>query len=92
MVLLIVLSPVAEAAANIKAGAVTTAGGSLNVRTQPSTGSSTAASLKKGSYITLHSRSGDWWKVEYDKNKIWKAIRGYLGEERAMSLYKSMEG
>ncbi len=32
------------------------------------------------------------WKVEYDKNKIWKAIRGYLGEERAMSLYKSMEG
>ncbi len=32
------------------------------------------------------------WKVEYDKNKIWKAIRGYLGEERAMSLYKRMEG
>ena len=78
MVLLIVLSPVAEAAANIKAGAVTTAGGSLNVRTQPSTGSSTAASLKKGSYITLHSRSGDWWKVEYDKGRFGYCHANYI--------------
>lgn len=68
----------AEAAASIKAGAVTTSGGTLNVRTQPSTGSPTAASLKKGSYITLHSRSGDWWKVEYDKGKTGYCHANYI--------------
>ena len=78
MLLLIVLSPGAQAAANIKAGAVTTAGGSLNVRTQPSTASPTAASLKKGSYITLHSRSGDWWKVEYDKGLFGYCHANYI--------------
>ena len=78
MLLLIVLSPGAQAAANIKAGAVTTAGGSLNVRTQPSTASPTAASLKKGSYITLHSRSGDWWKVEYDKGRFGYCHANYI--------------
>ena len=78
MLLLIVLSPGAQAAANIKAGAVTTAGGSLNVRTQPSTASPTAATLKKGSYITLHSRSGDWWKVEYDKGRFGYCHANYI--------------
>ena len=71
LILILLALPLrAEAAADIKAGAVTTSGGSLNVRTRPSTGSPTAASLKKGSYITLHSRSGDWWKVEYDKGRF----------------------
>ena len=83
MLLLIVLAPGAQAAANIKAGAVTTAGGSLNVRTQPSTASPTAASptaasLKKGSYLTLHSRSGDWWKVEYDKGRFGYCHANYI--------------
>ena len=78
MLLLIVLAPGAQAAANIKAGAVTTAGGSLNVRTQPYTASPTAASLKKGSYLTLHSRSGDWWKVEYDKGRFGYCHANYI--------------
>ena len=43
-------------------------------------------------YVEQDRSEKKGWKVEYDKNKIWKAIRGYLGEERAMSLYKSMEG
>ena len=60
----------AQAASAIKAGAVTTDRGSLNVRTKPSTSAHIAASVKKGSYITLHSRSGDWWKVEYVKGKV----------------------
>lgn len=78
MLLLLVLSPSAGAASNIKAGAVTTAGGSLNVRTQPSTGAPTAASVKKGSHITLHSRSGDWWRVEYDKGKFGYCHANYI--------------
>lgn len=78
MVLLIVLSPHAEAAANIKAGAVTTAGGSLNVRTQPTSEAPAATSLKKGSYITLHSRSGDWWQVEYEKDRFGYCHANYI--------------
>jgi len=48
-----------------KAGAVTISGGTLNVRSSASTGGAVRASLKDGSYITLVSRSGDWWQVEY---------------------------
>ena len=58
----------AEAAAmDSAAGAVTTASGSLNVRTKASSASSVVATLKKGSYITLLEKSGSWWKVEYGK-------------------------
>lgn len=67
--MLLLLPPRAQAASSVKAGAVTTSGGSLNVRAQPSTGAPVAASVRKGSYITLHSRSGDWWRVEYDKGR-----------------------
>ena len=78
ILLLLALSPRAGAASAVKAGAVTTSGGSLNVRTQPSTGAPTAASLKKGSYITLHSRSGAWWKVEYDKGRFGYCHANYI--------------
>lgn len=78
ILMLLALSPRAEAASAIKAGAVTTDRGSLNVRTQPSTGATAAASLKKGSYITLHSRSGDWWKVEYDKGRLGYCHADYI--------------
>lgn len=78
ILILLALSPRAEAASAIKAGAVTTSGSSLYVRTQPSTGAPTAASLKKGSYITLHSRSGDWWKVEYDKGRFGYCHADYI--------------
>ena len=79
LILILLALPLrAEAAADIKAGAVTTSGGSLNVRTRPSTGSPTAASLKRGSYITLHSRSGSWWKVEYDKGKTGYCHADYI--------------
>ena len=85
ILMLLALSPRAEAASAIKAGAVTTSGGSLNVRTQPSTGAPAAASLKKGSYITLHSRSGDWWKVEYDKGRL-----GYCHADYSQSSKECM--
>ena len=78
MVLLIVLSPRAEAAAKIKAGAVTTAVGSLNVRAQPTSAAPAVTSLKKGSYVTLHSRSGDWWQVEYEKGRFGYCHANYI--------------
>ncbi|MBQ7108681.1 MAG: SH3 domain-containing protein [Clostridia bacterium] len=39
--------------------------GVLNVRKSASTKSEIVSTLKKGSYVTLISKSGDWWKVEY---------------------------
>ncbi len=59
-------------------GAVTTGGGSLYVRSAASTGSTVLASLKKGSYVTLISKSGSWWKVEYDKNKFGFCYASYI--------------
>lgn len=61
--------PARAATLESKAGAVTTSGGRLNVRAQPSSGAAVVASLNKGSYITLISQSGSWWQVEYAKGK-----------------------
>jgi len=61
--------PVQAAAMDSYAGAVTTSGYSLNVRSAPTTASSVVATLKKGSYVTLLSKSGSWWKVAYGKDQ-----------------------
>lgn len=47
------------------AGVVSTASDPLNVRSGASTGSSVLTMLAKGSYVTLLSKSGSWWYVEY---------------------------
>lgn len=65
-------APVTEASAaalDSKAGAVTTSGSRLNVRSGPSASSATVTTLNNGSYITLISKSGSWWKIEYAKNQ-----------------------
>jgi uncharacterized protein YgiM (DUF1202 family) len=69
VLVLVSMIPVSAQAAALdsKAGAVTTAGSSLNVRASASTASPVVGSLWKGSYITLLSKSGSWWKVEYGK-------------------------
>lgn len=63
--------PVKTQAATLssKAGAVTTKSSTLNVRASASTGARVVSTLKKGSYITLLSKSGSWWKVEYGKGQ-----------------------
>ena len=59
--------PVKTEAASLtsKAGAVTTRSSALNVRASASTGAAVVATVRKGSYITLLSRTGSWWQVEY---------------------------
>lgn len=75
----LVKPPEAQAATtSSKAGAVTTSSSKLNVRSQASSGSSVVASLKKGSYITLISKSGSWWKVEYAKGKYGYCHADYI--------------
>ena len=63
---------------NSRAGAVTTTSGTLNVRSGPSSSASKTASLKKGSYITLLSKSGSWWYVEYEKGKYGYCHSDYI--------------
>ena len=78
--LLLALLPLQARAADLdsKAGAVTVNSGYLNVRSSPSTGGSKVAALQKGSYITLISKSGDWWRVEYAKGKFGYCHSNYI--------------
>ena len=57
------------AAYDLKAGRVSISSGRLNVRKSNSKTSSIVKTLKKNSYITLISKSGSWWYVEYAKGK-----------------------
>lgn len=66
------------ATATSKAGVVSTASGSLNVRASASTVASVVASLKKGSYVTLISKSGSWWKVEYGAGRYGYCHADYI--------------
>lgn len=73
------LAPKAEAATlSSKAGAVTTSSGRLNVRSQASSSAPVVATLNKGNYITLISKSGSWWKVEYAKGKYGYCHADYI--------------
>ncbi len=70
--------PARAADAASAAGSVRISSGYLNVRSRPSTGGTTLATLAKGSHITLLSRSGDWWQVEYAKGKTGYCHADYI--------------
>lgn len=77
---LLCLTPVKARAATMesKAGAVTTNSGSLNIRSAASTTSPVVGTLRKGSHITLISKSGSWWKVEYEKDRYGYCHADYI--------------
>ena len=89
-VLLGLLSRPAFAQGTRAAGAVTTQSGHLNVRQSPSTGATLLTALPKGSHITLLSKSGSWWYVEYAKNRYGYCHSDYItqisGTAAAVSL------
>ena len=64
------LIPINASAAtlNSQVGIVSVTSGRLNVRSSTSTTSTVVTSLAKGSYVTLISKSGNWWRVEYADN------------------------
>lgn len=66
------------AAADSKAGIVSTSSGKLNVRSGSSTSASTITALNKGSYVTLISKSGSWWYVEYAKGRYGYCHADYI--------------
>ncbi len=63
---------------NSVAGIVATDSTSLNVRSSPSASAAVLTTLKKGSYVTLISKSGTWWKVEYGKNAYGYCSSSYI--------------
>lgn len=64
--------------ANSKAGVVSITSGKLNVRSGKATTAAIVATLNKGSYITLISRSGDWWYVEYGDGMFGYCHKDYI--------------
>lgn len=75
---LLYISPRSSAAQGKQAGQVSISSGYLNVRSQPSAASQAVARLYKGSFVTLHSRSGDWWRVEYASGRYGYCHADYI--------------
>ena len=94
IVLGLFISPISANAATADSGAgmVTTAGGSLNVRSGASTGSSAVTKLANGSYVTLISRSGAWWQVEYARGKYGYCHADYIKEVSATTATVATNG
>lgn len=61
-----------------QAGVVAVSTTYLNVRSTASTSGTKVASLSKGSYVTLISKSGSWWRVEYAKGKYGYCHADYI--------------
>ena len=80
LLVIMFLVPLSAEAASLasKAGVVSVSGGWLNVRSGPSATASKVSSLSKGSYITLISKSGNWWKVEYSAGKYGYCHADYI--------------
>ena len=66
------------ATADSQAGIVATSGSRLNVRSGASTSAGIVGSLNQGSYVTLISRSGNWWYVEYGKGQYGYCHADYI--------------
>ncbi len=78
--ILIGFLPLRANAAAPTAGVVSTNGGNLNVRAAASSGSSVLSKVANGSYITLVSRSGSWWRVEYARDQYGYCHADYIME------------
>ena len=61
-----------------QAGIVTLSSGRLNVRSSASTGGMVLTSLGNGSYITLISKTGNWYYVEYAEGKFGYCHKDYI--------------
>ena len=80
IVLCLFVTPINTNAATTtsQAGIVTLSSGRLNVRSSASTNGSIITSLENGSYITLISRSGNWYYVEYAEGKFGYCHKDYI--------------
>lgn len=71
--------PKGNAAAKIQgAGRVNTVSSGLNIRSSPSQSATVKTSAPKNSYITLLSKSGNYWYVEYKNGKYGYCHKDYV--------------
>lgn len=70
--------PANAADASSKAGQISVSYGSLNVRASASSSGQILTSLSKGSYVTLISKSGSWWRVEYGDGRYGYCHADYI--------------
>ena len=66
------------ATAEKSAGIVSVSSGYLNVRRSASTSAGVVSTLKKGAYITLLSKEGKWWRVEYAQGRYGYCHTNYI--------------
>lgn len=72
----------AAAGVTSAAGLVTTSSGSLNVRSAASTSNTIITKLPSGTYVTLISKTGNWWRVEYAPSSY-----GYVSADYIKYVY-----
>ena len=72
--------------ASSTAGLISVSSGNLNVRSSNSTASSVITSLAKNSYVTLISKTGSWWRVEYAKNTYGYCHADYITELSSIAM------
>lgn len=70
--------PVFAAEADSMAGIVSTESGNLNVRSSASSDASVITTLGRNSYVTLISKTGNWWRVEYADGKYGYCHSDYI--------------
>ena len=73
-----VLGSAFSASALGNVGLVRTPSGSLNVRSSPSYSASVIRTLPRNSYVTLVSKNGNWWKIEYSDGKFGYSDASYI--------------
>ena len=78
LILSTIIIPTTAATTSSKAGVVSVTSGNLNVRSSASTSGTVVSSLSKGSYVTLMSKSGNWWHVEYADGKYGYCHADYI--------------
>ncbi|MGE4486099.1 MAG: SH3 domain-containing protein [Oscillospiraceae bacterium] len=80
MIITVCSLPVSASAASAesKAGIISVTSGSLYIRKSASTSSAVLTKLPKGSYVSLISKSGSWWYVEYGKNLFGYCWASYI--------------
>ncbi|MDD4699376.1 MAG: SH3 domain-containing protein [Oscillospiraceae bacterium] len=80
---------VSAADSSSTAGKVTTTSTSLIVRSGMGTSYSRVAGLRSGSYVTLISKSGGWWKVEYASGQFGYCSADYITSVSSTAGYVS---
>ena len=79
-ILLIIPITSHAATADSRAGIVDLSTGSLNVRSGGSTASPIITTVSAGTLITLESKNGSWWQVEYSDGRYGYCHASYIKE------------